>query len=97
MANFLVCAVFYSSDFTYKFCTILEWNKYQQSADFIKFLVFWFTFSQLWKIFVQVFLNQTLCSHLKDVTHSCLEMEAKNPKRKLKILCAISNNPYFTS
>ena len=50
---------------TNKFYTILEWDKYQQFADFIKFLVFWFALSQLWKTFVPFFMNQTLDDHCK--------------------------------
>ena len=38
-------------------------DKYQQFADFIKFLFFWFALSQMWKTFVSFFMHQTLSSH----------------------------------
>ena len=50
----------FKNGLTYKFCTILEWNKCQQFADFIKFVKFWFSFTQMCKTFVQFFLDQTL-------------------------------------
>ena len=39
----------------------------------------------------------SIISHLKDLIHVCSEHAAKDPSRTLKILDAISNNPYFTS
>ena len=35
----------------YKLCTILEWDKYQQFADFIIFVLFWFALTQLCNFF----------------------------------------------
>ena len=37
-----ICSRIHKNELTYKFYTILEWDKYQQFADFIKFLFFLF-------------------------------------------------------
>ena len=50
----------HKNELAYKFYTILEWDKYQQFPDLIKFLVFWFALSQMWKTFVPFFMHQTL-------------------------------------
>ena len=57
------------NELTYKFYTILEWDKYQQFADLIKFLVFWFALSQMWKTFVLFFMHQTLSNKTDKYSH----------------------------
>ena len=51
----------------YKLFTILELDEYQQFADYIKFLDFWFALSHLWKTFVPFFMNQTLLNIQVDI------------------------------
>ena len=60
--------IIYKNDLKYKLCTILEWDKWQQFAVFIKFLIFWFVLTQSCKTFVSFFLDQTLCLILKHKT-----------------------------
>ena len=55
-----ICSRIHKNELIYKLCTILEWDKYQQFADFIKFLVFWFALTQSCKTFVRFFMDQTL-------------------------------------
>ena len=55
-----ICSRIHKNELIYKLCTILEWDKCQQLADFIKFVTFWFLYMQLYKTFVQFFFNQTL-------------------------------------
>ena len=61
------------NELTYKFYTILEWDKCQQFADFIKFLVFWFALSQMWKTFVPFFMHHTLVPILQTVWNHCTQ------------------------
>ena len=64
--KFILCQNFsriHKNELTYKLCTILEWDKCQQFADFIKFGVFRFSLTQLCKTFVQFFMNKTLLMH----------------------------------
>ena len=55
-----ICSRIHKNKFTCKFCTILEWDKCQSFADFVKFVVFWFVLTQLYKTSVKVFLDRTL-------------------------------------
>ena len=50
----------HKNELTYKFYAILEWDKYQQFADFIKFVFYWFDLTWSCKTFVHFFLDQTL-------------------------------------
>ena len=56
-----ICPRIHKNGPTCKLCTILEWDKCQQFADFIKFVVFWFALTQSCKTFVSFFMDQTLC------------------------------------
>ena len=59
-----ICSKIHKNELKYKLCTILEWDKCQQFADFIKFWVFRFALTQMCKTFVPFFMNQTLfCLH----------------------------------
>ena len=69
------CARIHKNGLTHKFCTILEWDKCQQFADFIKCSFFSFTCVQMCKTSLQFFLDQTL-PHFKDLIYICLEPEA---------------------
>ena len=55
-----ICPRIHKNEPTCKLCTILEWDKCQQFADFIKFVVFWFALTQSCKTFVSFFMDQTL-------------------------------------
>ena len=55
------------------FCTNLEWDKYWQFADLIKFVFFWFYLTQACKTCVQFLLDQTL-QFLLDQTLSKFEV-----------------------
>ena len=59
----------HKNELTYKLCTILEWDKCQQFADFIKFGFFRFSLTQLCKTFVQFFMNKTLESFSEKRTY----------------------------
>ena len=51
----------HKKDLPYKLCTILEWDKWKQYADYIKLLIFWFVSTQSCKTSFKFFLDQTLC------------------------------------
>ena len=47
----------HKNELTYNLCTILEWDKCQQFAVFIEFLIFWFVLTQSCKKFVSFFFG----------------------------------------
>ena len=79
-----ICSRIHKNELTYKLCTILEWDKYQQFADFIKFGVFWSALILLWKTFVQFFLNKTIFENFTSQRASKLpEVRFKSSKTNL--------------